>query len=187
MSERVTVRRFMRRLLSQNSGSQLLEFALVLPMLLVFVVGISDFGGVFNLKHRLSNAAREGARLAVTEGTLDLTAGGTPPSVDAVRQVVSNYLSNAGITQCKISTSASSPVGLSWTFNSSSSGCGTFALVIDRNNTATQVGGTTVIMTHVTITYPYTWTFNKVFGLMKPGSSLTLPSSVSSDAFMQNQ
>ena len=187
MNRTLEVRGLVRRRPLER-GSQLLELALVLPMLLVFVVGISDFGGVFNLKHRLSNAAREAARLAVTESSLDLTAGGNPPpSIDAVRQVVQNYLTKAGITQCTITTTPSAHTGLSWTFNSSSSGCSTFALVVDRNNTATKVSGTTVVTTHVTVTYPYAWTFNRVLGLMKPGSSLTLPTTVSSDSFMENQ
>ena len=51
-------------LLTDTSGSQLLEFAVALPLLVVFVVGIFDFGGAFNLKQMLNNIAREGARFA---------------------------------------------------------------------------------------------------------------------------
>ncbi len=50
--------------LADTSGSQLLEFAVALPLLVVFVVGIFDFGGAFNLKQKLNNIAREGARFA---------------------------------------------------------------------------------------------------------------------------
>ena len=54
---------FLRGLgLGSNEGSELLEFALVVPLLLVFVVGIVDFGSAYNLKQQLNNAAREGAR-----------------------------------------------------------------------------------------------------------------------------
>ncbi len=47
-------------LLADASGSQLLEFAVALPLLVVLVVGIFDFGEAFNVKQKLSNMAREG-------------------------------------------------------------------------------------------------------------------------------
>ncbi len=180
--------RVFRKLGSETSGSQLFEMALVLPMLLVFVLGIGDFGGAFNLKHRLSNAAREGARLAVSESNLDLTSGGSaPPSVVAVSQVVSNYLTNAGVTQCTIAASGTSAGSFSWKFSSSSSGCSNFALIVDRNYTSLKSNGATIIATHVTLTYPYTWRLPQIIGLLSKGSSLSLPSTVTSDSIMLNQ
>lgn len=47
----------------------MVEFALVLPMLLVLVFGIIDFGRAFQGWITLSNAAREGARLGATGAT----------------------------------------------------------------------------------------------------------------------
>ena len=41
-----------------------MEFALALPMLLVVIAGIVDFGFVFQRYEVITNAAREGARLA---------------------------------------------------------------------------------------------------------------------------
>ena len=49
-------------------GSQLIEFALVLPLLLLVVLGIMDFGLLFQRYEAVTNAAREGARVAVLEG-----------------------------------------------------------------------------------------------------------------------
>lgn len=49
-------------------GAELIEFALVLPMLLVVFGGIVDFGLMLQRHQVLSNAAREGARLAVLPG-----------------------------------------------------------------------------------------------------------------------
>lgn len=47
-----------------------MEFALVLPLLLLVIGGIVDFGRFFFAKIELTNAAREGARAAVvTTGT----------------------------------------------------------------------------------------------------------------------
>jgi Flp pilus assembly protein TadG len=45
-------------------GAALVEFALCLPLLLVIIAGIVDFGFVFQRYEVLTNAAREGARLA---------------------------------------------------------------------------------------------------------------------------
>jgi hypothetical protein len=49
-------------------GSQLVEFALVLPLLLLVVLGIMDFGLLFQRYEAVTNAAREGARVAVLDG-----------------------------------------------------------------------------------------------------------------------
>src|SRR5260370_20680101 len=59
------------RVSRSSSGSQLLEFALVVPLLLAMVIGILDFGQAYNLKQKLTNAAREGARFAIEEPCAD--------------------------------------------------------------------------------------------------------------------
>jgi len=45
----------------RSEGSALLEFAIVLPLLVVFIVGIYDFSGAFNEKQKIGHAAQEGA------------------------------------------------------------------------------------------------------------------------------
>ena len=52
--------------LARNSrGQSVIEFALVLPLLLVVVFGITEFGRAWMTMNLLTTAAREGARLAV--------------------------------------------------------------------------------------------------------------------------
>jgi Flp pilus assembly protein TadG len=51
-----------------EDGSQLVEFAVVLPLLLFVVLGIAEFGIIFQRYEVLTNAAREGARMAVLPG-----------------------------------------------------------------------------------------------------------------------
>jgi Flp pilus assembly protein TadG len=58
---------FRRRLHSQR-GAELIEFALVLPILLLVFAAIVDFGLLFQRFLTVSNAAREGARIAVLPG-----------------------------------------------------------------------------------------------------------------------
>lgn len=49
-------------------GSQLVEFALVLPLLLLVVLGIMDFGLLFQRYEAVTNAAREAARVQILDG-----------------------------------------------------------------------------------------------------------------------
>src|ERR1700691_931699 len=77
-----------------SQGSQIAEFAISLPLLVLFVVGIFDFSGALTLKQKLTNAAREGARVAAADPGKDLS-GSTSPvpaSVGDALQVVDNYL-----------------------------------------------------------------------------------------------
>lgn len=48
-----------------SRGQSVIEFALVLPLLLVVVFGITEFGRAWLTMNVLTSAAREGARLAV--------------------------------------------------------------------------------------------------------------------------
>lgn len=57
-----------RRLLRSESGAQLVEFALSLPVLLILTMGIIDFGLLFQRYEVLTNASREGARVSILPG-----------------------------------------------------------------------------------------------------------------------
>jgi Flp pilus assembly protein TadG len=52
-------------------GTALLEAALTLPLILLVSVGIFEFGRAYQTWQVLTNAAREGARIAVLPGTDD--------------------------------------------------------------------------------------------------------------------
>jgi Flp pilus assembly protein TadG len=57
-----------RRSRHDERGAELIEFALVLPLLLAMFAGIVDFGRMFQRLEVTTNAAREGARLASLPG-----------------------------------------------------------------------------------------------------------------------
>jgi Flp pilus assembly protein TadG len=91
----------MRRIGSRvrcERGAELIEFALTLPILLLVVLGIIEFGFVFREYEVVTNAAREGARIAVlptytladAEDRVDtyLTASGLDPADATVRTVL---------------------------------------------------------------------------------------------------
>jgi Flp pilus assembly protein TadG len=54
--------------LTGERGAELIEFALVFPLLLFIILGIVDFGFLFQRMEVVTNAAREGARIAVLPG-----------------------------------------------------------------------------------------------------------------------
>jgi TadE-like protein len=56
-----------RPLLRQDSGAALAEFALVIPVLLVLMLGMLDFGKAFNYWIDETHLANEGARWAVVD------------------------------------------------------------------------------------------------------------------------
>ena len=60
-----------------TSGQALVEFAIVVPVLLLIALGIVDFGRVFHTYVALANAAREGARFcALYPGASNAAAAG---------------------------------------------------------------------------------------------------------------
>jgi hypothetical protein len=92
--------RRLRRRWSADEGAEVIEFAIVAPLMLLIVLGIMDFGLLFQRYHVLTNAAREGARLAAlgyanpdveARVVQYLTAGGladAPPPVVGPPEVV---------------------------------------------------------------------------------------------------
>jgi len=70
-----------------------IEFALTLPLLMLVVLGIIEFGFVFQQYEVVTNAAREGARVAVLPNY-----AATPTSAEAnVKARVNQYLTSAGL------------------------------------------------------------------------------------------
>lgn len=131
-----------------DDASQLMEFAVALPLLVVLVIGIFDFGTAFNLKQELNNAAREGARYASAQPTNDMCLSCTPPpSIAAVLAFVDSYLLAAGINPCGLaSATATAGSGWSWTYSTTpgANGCPpSLPLTLTINRSVT-LGATTM-------------------------------------------
>src|SRR3970040_1696624 len=60
-------RSFIRKWLPHARGQSLVEFALTLPMLLILLLGVADFGRLFSHGIILEAAARNGAEAAAQE------------------------------------------------------------------------------------------------------------------------
>ena len=170
-------------------AAAVVEFAVALPLLIVLVVGIFDFGGAFNLKQELSNAAREGARFGASQPTNDFLVS-PAPSVDAVRYVVDSYLLRARVNDCGLNT-ATQVLAASWTWLYTTTGTCASALVLTISRGITvqmSAGGNTVTIpcTTVSISYPYQWHFNSVIQLLVPGASYAGVSQIPGDATAVN-
>jgi len=57
--------------LGDKDGQSIIEFALVLPILLLVLFGITEFGRAIMVTNVLHTASREGARLAVVSAVSD--------------------------------------------------------------------------------------------------------------------
>jgi len=175
-----------------TAGSQLLEFALALPFLLVMVVGIIDFGQAYNLKQKLNDAAREGARFAVQLSCSDCTQT-APATTQALENSIVSYLTTAGVDICGLTGTTAPTIGpqpyASWTFTSPQACTGTsanFTIEIDRGNTFVNSSGAIVPSTQIILNSPYAWTFNRIVGLLPGTGTYQAVSSISSSAVMQN-
>jgi Flp pilus assembly protein TadG len=70
------------------------EFALLVPLLVIIILGIIEFGRIWMTMNVLASAAREGARIAAV----------TAPDAAQVQAAVENTLTAADITGATITT-----------------------------------------------------------------------------------
>ena len=75
-------------------GAALLETAVTLPLILFVSVGIFEFGRAYQTWQIITNAAREGARMAVLPGTTD----------SGVRTRVQTYMTDGMLTAAATAT-----------------------------------------------------------------------------------
>jgi Flp pilus assembly protein TadG len=75
-------------------GQAVVEFALVLPLVLILMISVFEFARAWNLQQVLTDAAREGARIAVVGNGAGQSAGVIQAKVEAA---IDNALSTAGI------------------------------------------------------------------------------------------
>ncbi|MBA3888337.1 MAG: pilus assembly protein [Acidobacteria bacterium] len=78
----------MRKRIRNERGAALLEAAITIPLILAISVGIFEFGRAFQTWQVLTNAAREGARIAVLADTSDAQ----------VRSAVREYMKGGGLS-----------------------------------------------------------------------------------------
>lgn len=178
------------KVLREDRATQIAEFALSLPLLVLFVIGIFDFSSAITLKQKLTNAAREGARVAAADPANDLgSPSGVPLSVTDAFYVVDGYLLSEKI-DCGLSGSYPPTLsgGLKWVATATGPPCGAagLQLTIDRGCLAPPQNNLYVVDTCVTIAYPYSWRFSGVAGLFGRTFSPTSTITTTATAFNEN-
>lgn len=81
-----SIRRRTRR--TSRRGVAIVEFAVVAPVFFLIIMGIIEVGRAVTVQQLLTNASREGARVAGNESTT---------AIATVQDAVDNYLSGAGV------------------------------------------------------------------------------------------
>jgi Flp pilus assembly protein TadG len=76
-------------------GASAVEFAILLPVLLLILFGTIEFGMVMYSREVLTNASREGARAGIVQQV-------PKPTVGEIQNVVTNYLTGTGITMANV-------------------------------------------------------------------------------------
>ncbi len=200
-----------RFLWRSENATQLAEFAVTLPLLVVFVVGIFDFSGAFTLKQKLTNIARDSARAAAADPATDLyisssdTNSTLPYSVSDAFYVIDNYLVANKINDCGIAVSDGKPSGttkVTWVFSNPSSSGSTCGIKITINRgyyfplsgvappptvdcVPIVAGQTQIVGTCISIQYTYQWKFGSVVSLL--GTNAMLPTAISGTAIAMNE
>jgi Flp pilus assembly protein TadG len=87
-----------------QKGVAVVEFAIVLPLLLLLLFGIIEFSLLMYNKAMVTNASREGARRGIVYRVDPTTFNYSPLDDTQIRTEVTNYLSNHLITLSGTST-----------------------------------------------------------------------------------
>ncbi|MEW6440393.1 MAG: TadE family protein [bacterium] len=86
----------------RQKGAGIVEFALILPLFLLLIMGILEFGSYFFVQHTLQYATREGMRLGLVGGRLPNGHGGyltrEESIIQAVREEASLAVNSANIS-----------------------------------------------------------------------------------------
>lgn len=132
----------LKRFPTGEQGQAIVEMALTLPLLLLIVLGMFDFGLMFQKFEVVTNAAREGARLAV------LTSEYT--TADAQSRAL-QYLASGGVTGTCSATHAAG------------------SLCVTVTPGTTTISGTTpaVTVSEMVVSVEYDYQFNLVGPLIR--------------------
>jgi Flp pilus assembly protein TadG len=134
-----------------QKGAAIVEFAIILPLLLLLLFGIIEFSLLMYNKAMITNASREGARRGIVYRVDPATFNYSPMTDAQIMTEVTNYLSNHLITL---------------------SGTSTHTTAITR---AVEVSGNTL---NVQVSYPYNFLIvPPIAALAAPGGT-ALPGSI---------
>jgi Flp pilus assembly protein TadG len=119
-----------RDLARPAQGSEIAEFAMVLPILFLLLIGIYWVGQAFRIYGAMTNAARDGARAAVNPGCT--TCGGIDPTQNAWT-VIQNDLQAAHINPNTLQQPTNPPAVCACSAGGPTTGCTSTTVPCDRS------------------------------------------------------
>lgn len=98
---------------SSEDGSAIVEFALILPLLLLLIIGLIDFGRMGFVQVSIASASREGARLSsfypsgpTSNQDIQNLVESSAPGAASMAQLAGSSSLNVTITPCSSTVSA---------------------------------------------------------------------------------
>ncbi|MBC3804342.1 hypothetical protein GH808_07850 [Acetobacterium fimetarium] len=93
------------RWVKKEEGQAVVELAITLPILIMILCAIIDFGWLFTNQNSIDNCSREGARFAIVHSS------STTAIADHVRAVAPDYLADSLVIKVTFTNSASPRLG----------------------------------------------------------------------------
>src|SRR4051794_36863320 len=124
MRERQTpcaVRRLLQRVLSDSTGSNLVEAAIITPLLVFLTLAVVDFGGLFYAYLALEHGVSEASRYGIT-GNVMSDPSGTPMSREASIRAAMRAATPLTLDDGAFNFSHKAPGASSWSGGSGTAG-----------------------------------------------------------------
>ncbi len=99
LSSGVKLEKICRRCRRNRLGVAAVEFAVIAPVFFLLILGMIEFGRMVMVQQVITNASREGARIAVLDGTTE----------SEVLVTVDNYLSSARVGGATVTVDPTNP------------------------------------------------------------------------------
>jgi len=93
------VAKFCRSYRRKRRGAAVVEFAVVVPVFIILVFGMIEFGRMVMVQQVLTNASREGARRAVLDGV----------TTTEIETTVNDYLQSGSVTGATVTVTPNPP------------------------------------------------------------------------------
>ncbi len=136
-----------RRHRGDERGASAVEFAIVVPVFLLFLIGIIQYGTIFLVRNQMTQAASDAARVAVTASTM--TAAETAASTALAQDLTHD---GAGLMSADCSNSAVSCTALPASSCNAPSGYQCLQVTVTYNYSQDPVIAIPLLPTPTTIT-----------------------------------
>jgi Flp pilus assembly protein TadG len=102
----------MRNRLRNERGASAVEFAFIVPLLIVLVLGIAEFGRAFQVQGTLSAAAREGVRVMALQNDDDAAKAAVRNAAPSLDPAITDAQITVTPTSCPVVNAGSTTVKL---------------------------------------------------------------------------